>query len=1378
MNMIKHRITEIFVYGLLIVSAPSSVQAAPVALATEPMMTTTASNVKPNVMFILDDSGTMDYDRLPDWASSSTASQFRNPAFNGMMYNPATNYAPPVYFNADGTQNTTKYPSQTASNTTNWTSVKDDAYGIQRTSTSNLVNSANSYVTIPGEYCTTQDLKVCTAASAPSLTYPYPAPVRWCSNTTDAAKAIPAAGTCQGIRIGTFVRIRYPVPPTATITVSGAASTSVTSISVGGKQILSAMTAASTTAATVATAIKNAINACASAATGNCTTSGFSATVSGSTVTVMANATGTFAAPVILQSGGMTITASGFSGGNSVPGSTIYREINAANNSYSYPGSTSKASSRTDCAGTTCTYAEEMNNYANWWTYYHTRLQAMKTSVSRAFKSLDNRFRVGFSTICDHNATTGPLFLANDTFETTHKNAWFDKLFSTGTSCYTPLRGALSKTGRYYAGKVGAVDPVQYSCQQNFAILSTDGYWNTQQESPSNPAGSGCANNNSPASNYGPYQVDNKTCVGNLDGGTTPRPMKEGTTAVSNTLADVAKYYYDTDLRTSALGNCAGGKSVDFPTGNPDVCLNNVFVSSTDNNTQQHMTTFTMGLGANGTLMYTSDYEAATSGDFYNLKNGLGSPTVNWPDPLANPNEQRIDDLWHAGVNGHGTYFSAKDPDQIINGFTNALSSITAKLGSAAAAATSTLNPVAGNNYAFVASYTTVKWKGNLEARSINTNTGAVSNTASWCVESIPADTCPAPGTITTVTSGSSKIFNCVVPGASAATCSAPGVFDSAASTCTTQVAAACSGTLPAMVSANSDTRTIYTADATGTALIPFDAAFATANPSYFDVTSISALPQWSSFNPAQQTAAQGVNLLNYLRGQFNYEQDATALTDRLYRAREAVMGDAVESQPFFIANPVFNYPYLGYADFKTANMSRAGTVYVGANDGMLHAFAADTGVERWAYIPSMVVPNLWKLASTNYSTSHVNFVNGSVTISDVCFAANCNGLASATDWHTILVGGLNGGGRGYYALDITDPVNPVLLWEFTDTTGKGSVKDADLGYSFARPQIARKADGTWVVLVTSGYNNTSPGDGMGYLYVLNAKTGAIISKIGTGKGSTVTPSGLGKIAVWNNADGGNEAGYVYGGDLLGNVWRFDINTPGAFMLARLFADAAGTIRQPITTTPVLGLVMNYRVVFIGTGKYLEPSDLTNTDVQSMYAIKDDNAVTTLVNPRAHTATPPKMIQQFITPNGGLRDGSFNQVNFVNDLGWFVDFPDVGTGSERVNVDSQLIMGTLLVPTTVPSSSVCNPGGYSWFNYFNYADGTPVQGGTSANTYVSKKYDSVIVGINVIYIKSQPVVEVVTSTNPTPTVETNAKFDIKGLATFQNKRTLWREVLQ
>jgi type IV pilus assembly protein PilY1 len=418
-----------------------------------------------------------------------------------------------------------------------------------------------------------------------------------------------------------------------------------------------------------------------------------------------------------------------------------------------------------------------------------------------------------------------------------------------------------------------------------------------------------------------------------------------------------------------------------------------------------------------------------------------------------------------------------------------------------------------------------------------------------------------------------------------------------------------------------------------------------------------------------------------------------------------------------------------------------------------------------------------------------------------VC-TARCNATftgvpANDPVWKSILVGGLNGGGRGYYALDITDPTAPKLLWEFTTTAGNGttSVKDDDLGFTYGQAIITQRSDNRWVVVVTSGYDNgnTDPklaaqspaGDGVGYLYVLDAGTGAILSKISTGVGTPGAPSGLAKIGGFNAEPSGNRVSFIYGGDLLGNLWRFDINdsatatigTGSALKFATLFGDVAATQPQPIMTTPILGTILGKRVVFIGTGKYLEPSDLATTTRQTQYAIKDDNVSSTIVNPRAQ----PSMVQQFLiaNPDGSstrLSAGSAsatvqgsNTVNFGVNLGWFVDFPSSG---ERANIDSALVQGTLLVPTIVPASSSCSPGGFGWLNFLNYSTGASVVTPGLSGVRV----DATIVGLNVLYISGNPVVEVVTSTNPTPTIVPGVQFAATA-AGFAGQRVQWRELL-
>lgn len=1355
-------------------------RAASVSLATAPLQTATTTQVLPNIMFTLDDSGSMSWDFMPDWVGSdypraSYTDLYKNAGFNVVYYNPAVTYTPPVLYNSDGTLNTTTYPSKTSG----WTSVKYDAFAIQGSNvtsypdqlcpngntpsgsspnqTCNLTTAgtvgsngvtqqgAEYYTFVPGEYCTAVDRRSCNIQSSATAAYPIPGNLRWCSNT--------ALTTCQTTRTPTYQYPRIPGSPakaTLTVTGSGSSSTSFSGITINGQQIMSGTSTASGTNSTVATNVASKINACTAAITGSCTIAGYSASTSGSQIIITAPAnSGTtataYGAPTITKptgTGTKTITAPTplFTGG--VPGSVVYTVIVSTNNSYPYPGTTAKATSRTDCAGSTCTYNEEMTNFANWLTYYHTRMQMMKSGTSRAFKNIDNKFRVGFNTISYTGASNSDdRFLAVDKFELAQKNSWYTKLFKGNPSSSTPLRTALSKVGKLFAKKSGisgAADPLQYSCQQNFAILSTDGYWNDSGTAFSLTGGS----------------------VGDMDGGTTPRPMYEGSTASSNSLADIAKYYYDTDLRTSALGNCTGALGY-------DVCENNVFVSATDNNVKQHLTLFTVGIGADGLLNYQSDYLTATTGDYYNLKNGLGSPVVNWPDPQVGSSEgpYRIDDLWHAAVNGQGQYFSAKNPDDIVNGLNTALASISAKIGSGAAAATSTLNPVAGDNYVYVASYTTVKWYGNLESRLMNLDTGVTSQNATWCVDDLVADTCAAPSALQNDTSSGSNVWYCVTP--SQTTC--PG-GTLVGTDCKVEVNLACTGTLKSKIGALSDSRHIYTKVGGGLGDFTYSNLTA-AQRAYFTGSSLS---QWSSLTAAQQALASGANMVNFIRGQTGYEDRASNdAANRVFRYREAVLGDAVESQPAYIGKPTFSYTDSGYSTFASSASGRTKAVFLGTNDGMLHAFDATNGQELWAYVPSMVIPNLWKLADKSYSTMHTYYVNGTAYVADIYSGS----------WKSIIVGSLRGGGRGYFALDVTDPTSPSFLWEFTPN------EDSDVGYSFGDAVVTkRKSDGKWVVLVTSGYNNTSPGSGLGYLYVLDAQTGAVLSKIGTGAGSTATPSGLAKISVWaDDPERDNTALYAYGGDLLGNVWRFDLTTNSVMKFAEL-KDGAG-VAQPITTRPEISKINDKRVLYVVTGKYLEAADLATTQLQTIYAIKDDNATTTFVNPRTYTSGANKMTAQTFITNGAVRTiGACQAVNFTSDRGFYLNLPDLYTSqtsgisaSERAYVDPQLQFGTLLIPTIVPASDFCAPGGYGWFNYIDYKTGCQVVGGTNAG----QKTNSPIVGINVVKLPpktgvdpgSRVKVSAVTSDDPTPHVIEGVKFNTTA-GNFTGKRAVWRELVQ
>ena len=153
------------------------------------------------------------------------------------------------------------------------------------------------------------------------------------------------------------------------------------------------------------------------------------------------------------------------------------------------------------------TTTAQQQNVANWHSYYRTRILMMKTASGRAFATVGDKYRVGFHRH-QREEHESARFLNIKKFDATQKAAWYTLLYNQGASGYTPLRGAVSKAGRLYAGQLisGNADPVQYSCQQNFTILTTDGYWNTQNESPADNGTGGNA-----SYNYGPYRENNTT---------------------------------------------------------------------------------------------------------------------------------------------------------------------------------------------------------------------------------------------------------------------------------------------------------------------------------------------------------------------------------------------------------------------------------------------------------------------------------------------------------------------------------------------------------------------------------------------------------------------------------------------------------------------------------------------------------------------------------------------------------------------------------------------------------------------------------------------------------------------------------------------------
>lgn len=1206
-------------FCLLALSLPAWAELAD--LSESPLATQSTAAIRPNLMFILDDSGSMGDGFLPDEAEFGNSGNTKYGRFasqcNGVAYNPSATYVLPV-----------------------------DA--------------------------TAQPL------AAGSYTFPTPNDGLTNIQTVNSPASLPIATGSITLTLAANTNLNYTVGEMVTIFAGNDNANVMVGVVTDWR--------GNTRALTVNVAATYGSGSLAGAKVGKGSLLPFYYTYSGTT-----------------QPLSYTYTSAGVD-----TGSTFYKECNTVVGST--PG-------RNVFSLVVLTPATITQHYRDWYTYYRTRILAMKSAVSRVFSRIDaTRFRVGFSTIHDQGSVDGDEFLNIRNFdEGTQKSDFFAKLFATQAGGSTPLRSALAKAGRYYAkGLTGqTVDPVQYSCQRNYTILSSDGYWNKGDEW-----------DNSVVTLSG-------GSIGNQDGTPTERPYlddwrsnnRTGGAGVSNTLADIAMYYYKTDLRTSGLNNCAG--AVD----NQDVCENNVDKVTGDDARHQHMNTITLGLGLAGTLTYDPAY-ATPQGDFFDIVNGNRPWPNPDPNPTANPDRggpERVDDMWHAAVNGRGYFYSARSSDELVTTLTDALDAITAEDGSGAAAATSNLTPLEGDNFVYLASYRTVVWNGDVKAMTMNPSTGVITSTT---------------------------------PAWSAAT------------------------RLLGQVDATSDTRTIYFRH--GTNLRSFTYANLSAaglNGSFDDLCPTSGTPKLSQCTTITDSAVKaqitGTNLVNWLRGRGQHENVA-ANTTRLFRDRtdnnvRNVLGDIVHSAPIYIKRPTLRYADSGYSAYATAQVNRQGVVFVGSNDGMLHALNADTGDELWAFVPTAVMSKMHKLADYNYASNHLFLVDGTLTGGDV-FDPSGNG-----SWRTIIVGGLNSGGRSFFALDVTVPTSPTVLWEFSDD---------DLGYSFGNPVITKLKDGTWAVAFSSGYNNVNPGNGNGYLYVVNAITGAQISKIPTqttgniAAGSTETPSNLGRINAWVESEFDNTALRMYGGDMLGNIWRFDhddnLSPSGreGMLLAQALAD--GGVPQPITTRPEIGEIrdngIRYALVAVGTGRYLGLSDVGSTGTQSVYVFKDTLGTTGLGSLRDNAG----MIEQTLanaTVNSvaGIVVSNHTDVDWSTATGWYVDL-QLNAG-ERVNVDMQLQLDALTVATNDPGNSACVAGGTSYLYTFDFKSGNSVEGdGMLVGTAMG---NTLIVGQTVVGLGAGSSGSGVTSTcvlvvNSDGTVSCVPRQQASGALNL--RRSSWREL--
>lgn len=534
------------------------------------------------------------------------------------------------------------------------------------------------------------------------------------------------------------------------------------------------------------------------------------------------------------------------------------------------------------------------------------------------------------------------------------------------------------------------------------------------------------------------------------------------------------------------------------------------------------------------------------------------------------------------------------------------------------------------------------------------------------------------------------------------------------------------------------------------------------------DVSQVAAL----NTSPGGSADGRGSARLDYLRGVRTAEGTDPATQ---FRARSSVLGDIVNSSPAYVGVPGRNGRDPSYASFRSAMAARTPMLYVGANDGFLHAFRAADGVELFAYMPSPVFAGISRFTGQGYS--HQYFVDGTPEVGDVKFGSS---------WRTVLAAGMNAGGRGVFALDVTDPgtftelnANQLSLWEFT------AADDANLGYVFDSPTMVQLNNGQWAAVFGNGFNNT--GTGQSGIFVVNMETGALIRRILTGVGDPATPNGVVSTTVVD-VDGNGTADAVYGGDLRGNLWKFDLSAanPSDWAVGLsgnpLFTATVNGVAQPITAPPEVSFHPNGGLmVLFGTGQYVAGGDASDSHVQSLYGVRDDGG--------SGAVARSSLVQQAITATSaatttGLanyRNVTVNPVDWSSRRGWFIDLPLAG---ERMVSSLALRNGRAIFTTLVPSSDLCSAGGSGWLMEIDYLTGGQLPERTLDTNHdnLVTVADTLVAGVQLEGIPSSPAIQTGYGSDQVPLENKYMNQSTGEVARllesgtqFANRRMSWRQ---
>ena len=846
--------------------------------------------------------------------------------------------------------------------------------------------------------------------------------------------------------------------------------------------------------------------------------------------------------------------------------------------------------SRTDCVthANACTPHEERANYMRWRKWYQDRAKMAETAIGFALQPvMADSIRLGWGTIWQlYNSST--LSSGVSSFSDLSgggKQRFFDWLYSRTYANGTPNKWAVASAGNYFLRRdsdgpwattpnpasvtvgtlagtptgPGASEPQlnHASCRRSFSLLITDGYWNSG--GPSN------------VNNFDDTTISILPDVAPAYTQPAAAPFRDGS---SNTLADIAMYYWGTDLRP------------DLPNRVPTVQT----AAGLNPSTWQNTSFYAVTLGLLGTLPRT----ATVTQELYD-------GTRSWPNPASNT-PSTIDDTWHATINGRGELMNAKNAQELTDAITRVLTGVAGTPQTQSGVAVSAILLRNGTRK-YKPEYVPGLWTGRLSALELDAATGNERNPRliHWEVER------------------------------------------------GTDVNGDPISTIPAHHARNIATWS-------GSAGVSFDPAS-------------TALPE---------------ALVRYIRG----DSSGELRKGGSMRNRTARLGDIVNSNPVYVRDNVdLGYDDLGlgnYREFILQKMARPGVLFVGANDGMLHAFRDSDGVETFAYVPKAVWPHLHKLAEPPPAFRHRYFVDGPHSESDAYLGGN---------WRNLLLGSTGAGAKAVYALDVTDsnsmgPGN--VLWEVNQSTPDFS----NLGHVLSEVQTGVTVNGRWIAVFGNGFGSASGNAGF---YVVDLHTGQLLAERvpHTGPGN-----GMGGVRLV--LDGSRRILGAYAGDLLGNLWKLDLTgNPADWRVglggAPLYAAGSG---QPITTSPtMLPHPDGGHMVVFGTGKFFETGDASSPyNPQRLYGIWD-------AQPFGATSTPPgatlsgvaRLLQRTITTTTigqaqyfTVSSGpvSWGDGTGIGLRGWYLNLPNAG---QRVIHPLEPLAGTFLLASTISPESSTPP---------------------------------------------------------------------------------------